>query len=197
MRNYSRQVPATYYKYQSVSRNYTQEKRLQELHTLKETEVKVGIYKYSTEDELGKGYSSRVYKGVEIEKIHKRYAIKVIELKKFRGSNLEMLEAEIEIHRHLLHENILRLHEVIKTPYFYYLILEYCPHGNLHEYIKQKKKLSEGNAVEIMEQVLAGYRYLIEEGVIHRDLKPANILRIGNFGASQATSGRYPTSASQ
>jgi hypothetical protein len=64
MRNYSRQLPATYLKYQSVPRNYTQEKRLQELHTLKETEVKVGIYKYSTEDELGKGYSSKVYKGV-------------------------------------------------------------------------------------------------------------------------------------
>ncbi len=31
-----------------------------------------------------------------------------------------------------------------------------------------------------MEQVLAGFKYLIEEGVIHRDLKPANILRVGN-----------------
>ena len=31
-----------------------------------------------------------------------------------------------------------------------------------------------------MEQILAGYRYLLEEGVIHRDLKPANILRVGN-----------------
>ncbi len=66
MRSYSRQIPSTYYKYQSLPRNYTQEKRLQELHKLKETEVKVGIYKYSTEDELGKGYSSKVYKGVEI-----------------------------------------------------------------------------------------------------------------------------------
>lgn len=124
MRNYSRQVPSTYYKFQSPTpRNYTQEKRLQQLHTLKDSEVRVGIYKYSTEDELGKGYSSRVYKGVEIERINHRYAIKVIELKKFRGSSLEMLEAEIEIHRGLVHENVLRLHEVIKTPYFYYLIL--------------------------------------------------------------------------
>lgn len=31
-----------------------------------------------------------------------------------------------------------------------------------------------------MDQILAGYRYLLEEGVIHRDLKPANILRVGN-----------------
>lgn len=37
MRNYSRQIPNTYYKFQSLPRNYTQEKRLQELHTLKES----------------------------------------------------------------------------------------------------------------------------------------------------------------
>jgi serine/threonine-protein kinase ULK2 len=91
----------------------------------------------------------------------------------------------------------LRLHEVIKTPYFYYLILEYCPHGSLHEYIKQKKKLSEANAVEIMEQVLAGFKYLMQEGVIHRDMNPANILRIGNIVFTQVINGRYLISASQ
>lgn len=91
----------------------------------------------------------------------------------------------------------MRLHEVIKTPYFYYLILEYCPHGSLHEYIKQKKKLSEANAVEIMEQVLAGFKYLMQEGVIHRDMKPANILRIGNIVFTQVINGRYLILASQ
>ena len=91
----------------------------------------------------------------------------------------------------------MRLHEVIKTPYFYYLILEYCPHGSLHEYIKQKKKLSEANAVEIMEQILAGFKYLMQEGVIHRDMKPANILRIGNIVFTQVINGRYLILASQ
>lgn len=91
----------------------------------------------------------------------------------------------------------MRLHEVIKTPYFYYLILEYCPHGSLHEYIKQKKKLSEANAMEIMEQVLAGFKYLMQEGVIHRDMKPANILRIGNIVFTQVINGRYLILASQ
>lgn len=31
-----------------------------------------------------------------------------------------------------------------------------------------------------MDQIVAGYRYLMQMGVIHRDLKPANVLRIGN-----------------
>ena len=95
MRAFSRDAKSHFYQYQSLPRNYTQEKRMKELYTLKDHEVRVGIYKYSTNDDLGKGYSSKVYKGVEIERTHKRYAIKVIELKKFRGSNLEMLEAEI------------------------------------------------------------------------------------------------------
>ena len=105
-----------------------------------------------------------------------------------------MLEAEIEIHRGLVHENIVRLYEVIKTPYFFYIVMEYCPHGNLHEYIKQKKKLTENNSLEIMNQVLAGSRYLNEEGIIHRDMKPANILRIGIPSSTQAISGKYQTS---
>lgn len=193
MRCYSREVPANYFKYKSFPRNYTHEKRMKQLYTLKDSETHIGKYKYSTNDELGKGFSSKVYKAVEIEHVHKRYAIKVIELKKFRGSNLEMLEAEIDIHQHLQHENVLRLYEVIKTPTFYYLVLEYCPHGTLHEYIRHRKKIPEAQAIDIMDQVLAGYKYLIEQGVIHRDLKPANILRFGTSSVIEATSGKSET----
>jgi hypothetical protein len=64
MRTYSKDIKSTYHKFQSpLPRNFSQEKRLQELYTLKESEVKVGIYKYSTDEVLGKGYSSKVYKG--------------------------------------------------------------------------------------------------------------------------------------
>ena len=67
MRAFSRDAKTHLYQYQSLPRNYTQEKRMKELYTLKDHEVRVDIYKYSTNDDLGKGYSSKVYKGVEIE----------------------------------------------------------------------------------------------------------------------------------
>lgn len=51
--------------------------------------------------------------------------------------------------------------------------------------------------MEIMEQVLAGFKYLMQEGVIHRDMKPANILRIGNIVFTQVINGRYLILASQ
>jgi len=48
-----------------------------------------------------------------------------------------------------------------------------------------------------MEQVLAGSKYLMEQGVIHRDMKPANILRIGNYAFIQAINGKYLISGLQ
>ena len=116
---------------------------------------------------------------MEIGKLHKRYAIKVVNLNKFRGHNLELLEREVEIHGSLEHEHIAKLEEVIKTKDHYYLVMEYCPHGNLHEYIAQKKQLTEANALEILHQLISAYKYLLAQGIVHRDIKPANVLRVG------------------
>jgi serine/threonine protein kinase len=37
----------------------------------------------------------------------------------------------------------------------------------------------ESTAIGIMEQIIAGYKYLIKQKVLHRDLKPPNILKSG------------------
>ena len=68
---------------------------------------------------------------------------------------------------------------MIRTKTHIYIVLEYCPHGDLASYIQQKKKLSEPNIVDIMTQIINGYKYLAKEGILHRDLKPANVLRNG------------------
>jgi serine/threonine protein kinase len=89
MRSYSRDLPKTYLKSTSPARPLSTPKPTEK--ALKPNEVLIGKYKYNSEELLGKGFTSRVFKGVEVENIYKRYAIKVIELKKFRGSSLEML----------------------------------------------------------------------------------------------------------
>lgn len=48
-----------------------------------------------------------------------------------------------------------------------------------------------------MDQVLAGSKYLMEQGIIHRDLKPANILRVGIYHLSQEINGKYLISGLQ
>ena len=55
-------------------------------------------------------------------------------------------------------------------------------------HLQKKRKLEEKNAIEIIKQVISGYKYLLKNGILHRDLKPANIFRsastwkIGDFG---------------
>ena len=50
----------------------------------------VGEYRYRPSEEIGAGYSSRVYKATD-QQGHV-YAIKVIEMKRFSASGLEMLD---------------------------------------------------------------------------------------------------------
>ncbi len=75
-----------------------------------------------------------------------------------------------------------------KTEANYFLVTEYCPHGDLSELIKIQKSITEDRAIPIMRQILEGYKYLMSKNIIHRDLKPANIMRftgdwkIGDFG---------------
>jgi serine/threonine protein kinase len=87
----------------------------------------------------------------------------------------------MEIHRSLKHDHIVRCYEVYKTNSHIYMVMEYCPHGDLAAFIKQKKKLAEPIIVDVMTQILSGYRYLARQGIIHRDLKPPNIMRSGKI----------------
>ena len=50
----------------------------------------MGDYRYKKANEIGAGYSSRVYRGTGKDK--QEYAIKVIDMRKFSSSGLEMLE---------------------------------------------------------------------------------------------------------
>lgn len=59
--------------------------------------------------------------------------------------------------------------------------MEYCPHGDLSHFIKQKKKIPEHVVVDVMTQILNGYRYLAGLKILHRDLKPSNVLRSGKI----------------
>ena len=71
--------------------------------------IKIGKYKILLDEVLGKGYSSCVYKGVEVGKELKRYAIKVIQLKSFNATWLKLFKKEIEIHKNLDHQHIAKI----------------------------------------------------------------------------------------
>jgi serine/threonine protein kinase len=73
------------------------------------------------------------------------------------------------------------------------IISEYVPDGSLEDLLKEKGRLSIGEAVAVTNGILQGLQHLHASGIVHGDLKPANILldgktpRLADFGISRAS----------
>jgi serine/threonine protein kinase len=104
------------------------------------------------------------------------YALKCIA--KSRAPQLDEARHEIEMHKRLgEHRNIARLIDHFEENDNTYLVLEYCPAGDLYEAIKAGRgPRDQGTVLEFMSQLIDAVIYCHSVGVYHRDIKPENIL---------------------
>ena len=65
---------------------------------------------------------------------------------------------------------------MIETETKIFMVLEYCPGGELFDYIVDRDRLCEQESRAFFRQIAAGVAYIHESGYAHRDLKPENIL---------------------
>lgn len=103
-------------------------------------------------------------------------AIKCIQISSLSKRSKENLIEEINILRRINHENVVSMKKFTWDATNIYLILDYCPGGNLAEFIKTKSKLSEFLVRHFAQQLVQGLTVLHSENIVHSDLKPANIL---------------------
>ncbi|KAI0932708.1 hypothetical protein AcV5_004150 [Taiwanofungus camphoratus] len=75
----------------------------------------------------------------------------------------------------------------------FFFLTKYCPRGNLHREITQRKKLPAPEALQFGAELIHALEILHKHRILHRDLKPENIfidenghLVIGDFGLSRA-----------
>ncbi len=125
-------------------------------------------------DRIGEGAYGYVYKTMH-KKLKYYRAIKA--LKKVNIDE-ETFFNEINILKTVDHPNIIKLFELYYDSGFYYLIEEYCSVGDLYDYIRQQKDLSEKKVAKIMNQLLLAVNHLHSKKIVHRDLKPENIVFI-------------------
>jgi serine/threonine protein kinase len=111
------------------------------------------------------------------------YACKVLERARLRERGLDRrFETEIRVHQQLRHPGIVSLIDLLYDPNFYFVFLEFCPGGEIFQFIVDAGCLGEAEARPILRQIFEAVAYIHSIGVSHRDLKPENLLldRVGN-----------------
>jgi serine/threonine protein kinase len=84
---------------------------------------------------------------------------------------------ELVLHGQLgLHPNIVNLIESFETDAHIYLVLEFCPRGDLYEAIRSGHGPLETEHVRrFMLELVDAVAYMHANGIYHRDIKPENI----------------------
>lgn len=158
---------------------------------------------YEIVEPLGRGASSYVYR-VKNRLNGLEYGLKVVDKAQLkRPLQLQRLLTEITLQKSLSHPNILRLYHSFEDSDSHYLVLEFCPGGELFHYIKTEGRLKEETAAMLCGQLVEGLAYLHSNHIIHRDLKLGNLLlneeatelKIADFGLAKRLESRDAESA--
>ena len=144
-------------------------------------------HQYIYKELLGRGRFGRVILG-ESPESHQQVAIKV--LPKEKTSMIKLMK-EVDILSEVDHPNIVKYMKHYETAKYLYIVMEYCPGGDLFQKVVKQDKFTELEATKTMEEILRAINHCHHLGIIHRDLKPENImyssegiLKIIDFGLS-------------
>lgn len=126
-----------------------------------------------------------------------------VAIKKIAGAFENVIDAkrtlrEIKLVRHLQHENIVQIKDIIpptnrvnfKDVYVVYELMD----TDLHQIIRSPQPLSDDHVQYFLYQVLRGLKYIHSANILHRDLKPSNLLvnancdlKICDFGLARTS----------
>ena len=131
--------------------------------------------------ELGSGAFSTVYKVESSDDDRKSNMA--------NDEDIDRFQRELDSMAYLRHPNIVQLHDFFSDADNFYLVLDYCAHGELYDYMVKNGKIQEPTAALLMQQTISAIAYCHSCGVAHRDLKPQNILidkfpaiKVSDFG---------------
>jgi serine/threonine protein kinase len=159
------------------------------------------ILNYKIASLLGEGGMGSVYLAVHTQ-LNRKVAIKALNPSLVKNPGIRArFKNEAATLSGLHHPSIVILFDYLEEEEALYLIMEYVEGKTLEEYIQTVSgPIPEIKAIPLFSQVLDGFAYAHEQGVIHRDVKPANIMitdrekiKILDFGIAKLLSQKSHT----
>ena len=130
---------------------------------------------YKIIEYLGEGSFGKVFKAREIS-TGRILAVKRMSINHSEKKYSNIIK-EINLLKHLSHQNIVKYYDYFEEEDFIYLMMEYLEGGTLKDYINNKKEITEDEARIIIKQLLVALSYLHYTcDICHRDVKPENIM---------------------
>ena len=130
------------------------------------------------------------------------YAAKILRSKlAIKPGIAQRFRMEKDLVTGIRHQNIVEVYDLVQTPEYMAIIMEYTDGGDLGELLKKQGTLLPLDAVYYCMGIAAGLSPIHHAGIVHRDLKPSNILlkrqggylvpKIADFGLARWIDPRY------
>jgi serine/threonine protein kinase len=136
---------------------------------------------------LGYGGYGVVYRAIDTRSLSSdppSFAVKCLIQAHMRNSSRQRRLHLQEINLHQLasvHPHVVTLHRVIEEDGCTFIVMDYCPDGDLFSQILHKRRYlgHDGLIKHVFLQLLDAVEFCHSRGIYHRDLKPENVLCFG------------------
>jgi len=141
---------------------------------------------------IGRGGMAVVFEAQDVS-LGKVVAIKVL-LPEFSSSEsyLARFHREARIAAKLTHPNTVQVFSAGETDTIHYLVMEYVKGETLSEIIKNRGRIPEQEAIDIILGLTGALGEASDLGIVHRDIKPANVImskwaapKLADFGIAK------------
>jgi beta-lactam-binding protein with PASTA domain/tRNA A-37 threonylcarbamoyl transferase component Bud32 len=152
--------------------------------------------RYRVESRIARGGMSSVYLATDV-RLDRRVAVKVMNpaLGEDPGF-VARFNREAQAAASLSHPDVVSVYDQGNDDGHMFLVMEYVAGVTLRDLLRSRGRLPAGEAVAVMDHVLAALGAAHRAGLVHRDIKPENVLvtpdgrvKVADFGLARAVAG--------
>ena len=177
-------------------KHYESFKRTESLGESDQKTLQINKHTFKVIEQIGKGGSSKVYKGSSADSPNRYFAIKVVSLEDQETSTIEELKGEIKILHKLRHcPRVVRLLDYSLSSTYIHFVME-CGELDLATVLSTRHTMPQYYDLEFIRyhslEMIKCINTIHQMDIVHLDLKPANfvfvsgVLKLIDFGISNS-----------